>query len=790
MERNRFFLKLCSLYNNNLIVTATVLLLLLLSHHHAFAAADDAAVMANLAKSLLPTPDGWTGNDACKWPGVECNGLGNVKSINLSSMSVTGKLPPDLNRLSSLQSLSLEKNKLSGPIPAFSNLTSLEDLDLDGNKFTSMPPNFLSGLPNIRTISINDVPTLPPWKFPVEITESPVLNSFSCSRCNLIGEIPDIFESTPSLQILKLSYNNLTGTLPPSLAKSGIQELVLNNQLLGLSGGIDVIGKMEQLTLVWLHVNRFTGPIPDLSMCHFLSDVVLRDNLLTGVIPNSMTSLSKLSTVSLQNNKFQGPMPSFLRGVQVNLGNSNSFCFPVPGTCSRQVNILLEVAKDLGYPMVLADSWKGNDPCNDDWNFVACDVNGDVSVINLSNNNWIGTISPAIANLTGVKELILHDNKLTGKIPDSLTTLPHLQLLDISNNNVSGKIPVFSPNVSVKTDGNPWIGKELPPPASPSAAPTMDQPGAAKTEKKKTEISPKVIVAIALVAVVQFIALFWILYRRCKKMRSRKYKWMKGKGSGKEKADGPPINLSPYGAIMSDSTSLASGHGGSEIPLYDGGHVFIPIEILREATSNFSDINVLGRGGFGIVYRGQLCDGTSIAVKRMESNLLTSKGMLEFKAEIEVLTKVRHRNLVALHGYCVNGNERLLVFEYMPQGTLGQHLFHHRDGVRPLTWKQRVTIALDVARGIEYLHSLAQQSFIHRDLKPSNILLGDGMRAKVSDFGLVKNAPDGAHSLETKLAGTFGYLAPEYAGMLSISNLQKLYFYKSIILRSINNWSL
>nr|GLL30829.1 receptor-like kinase TMK4 [Ipomoea trifida] len=525
--------------------------------------------MANLAKSLTPTPAGWTGNDACKWPGVNCNGLGNVRSINLSSMAVSGRLPSDFNGLSSLKFLSLQNNRLSGPIPSFSNLNSLEDLNLDDNKFTSVSPNFLSGLTSVKTININDIPTLSPWKFPTEITESPVLVSFSCSRCNLHGEIPDLFGSISGLRILRLSYNNLTGTLPPSLEKSGIQELALNNQLLGLSGGIDVIGKMEHLTAVRLHVNRFTGPIPDLSRCHFLSEVILRDNLLTGVIPDSLTSLSKLSVVSLQNNKFQGPMPNFQKGVQVTLGTTNNFCVPatVAGTCSVQVNILLEVAKDLEYPMVLADSWKGNDPCKDDWNFVACDANGDVSVINLSNHNWTGSISPAIGNLTKLKELILHDNKLTGSIPDNLAKLPSLHLVDISNNNISGKIPDFPPNVILKIDGNLWIGKEL--------------PDAETAGKENTGLSPKVIVAITLVAVIQFIVLFFIIYRRCKKMKSRKYKWLKGKsGSGKEKSDGPPINVSPYGAIKSES----SGHGSSEIPLYDGGHVLIPIEILREST--------------------------------------------------------------------------------------------------------------------------------------------------------------------------------------------------------------
>ena len=204
----------------------------------------------------------------------------------------------------------------------------------------------------------------------------------------------------------------------------------------------------------------------------------------------------------------------------------------------------------------------------------------------------------------------------------------------------------------------------------------------------------------------------------------------------------------------------------SDINLYDGGNVSISMEVLRQATNNFAECNILGKGGFGIVYKGELNDGTEVAVKRMESGAVGTKGVTEFEAEIKVLTKVRHRHLVALLGFCINKGERLLMYEYMPQGTLGQHLFeeHNERRFSPLPWKQRIRIALDVAKGIEYLHSLAQQSFIHRDLKPSNILLGNDMRAKVSDFGLVKNAPDGKYSVETKLAGTFGYLAPEYAG--------------------------
>lgn len=193
--------------------------------------------------------------------------------------------------------------------------------------------------------------------------------------------------------------------------------------------------------------------------------------------------------------------------------------------------------------------------------------------------------------------------------------------------------------------------------------------------------------------------------------------------------------------------------------------MFMSIEVLRAVTNNFSEDNILGRGGFGVVYRGELQDGTQIAVKRMQAGVVSNKGLCEFQSEITVLTKVKHRHLVGLLGYCANGNERLLVYEYMPQGTLAQHLFEYRQlQEKPLSWMMRLSIGLDVARGLEYLHNLAHRSFIHRDLKPSNILLTEDFRAKVSDFGLVKLAPEGNYSVETRLAGTFGYLAPEYAG--------------------------
>ncbi|KAG6403505.1 hypothetical protein SASPL_135728 [Salvia splendens] len=477
---------------------------------------DDGVVMGALAKAT--NPPGWTGPDFCKWDGVACDTPNKVSSINLASKSLSGKLPPEINQLSNLKT------------PSAFNGTSFQGR-------CQLCPTWLLFKKSILKIMANKV-----------------------------GKIPDIFGSLPNFANLKLSYNNLTGWMPWSFAKSGIQTLMLNNQMLGLSGPIDILGEMHSLREVWIHSNQFSGSIPDLSACTELSDLQLRDNRLTGVIPDSLTKLPKLKNAALQSNVFQGPVPSFPPGIQVNLGKENHFCNPGPGPCSPQVTVLLEIAASMYYPMVLAEAREGNDACQQ-WQFVT---------------------------LPSLRSLYLNDNKLVGVIPKSLTSLKQLQILDISNNNISGKVPSFQSTMILKTDA------------------------------------------------------------------------------------------------------------------------------LRKATNNFSQNSILGKGGFGIVYKGELPNGTKIAVKRMESSMISDKGLSEFKAEIEVLTS---------HG-------------------------------KP-------------------------ELFIHRDLKPSNILIGDDMRAKVCDFGLVKQAPDTNQSFETRLAGTFGYLAPEYAATGKVTVKVDVYAFGVVLMEII-----
>ena len=529
---------------------------------------------------------------------------------------------------------------------------------------------------------------------------------------------------------------------------------------------------------MWLQKNQFTGPIPDLSNCTTLFDLQLRDNQFTGLIPASLMLIPTLRNVSLDNNVLQGPYPQFPSSVTNHtIDGINSFCKNTPGPCDPQVTTLLEIASAFGYPIKLANSWTGNNACTS-WTFIICDSQGNIITINFAKQQFVGTISAVFAKLTSLRNLYLNDNNLTGSIPDALTNMTSLQVLDVSNNNLTGLIPKFGDSVKLTTTGNPLIGKNTPSSGSGGSSPsgsngTSPSGNPAGMGSSGTSVSLGMIVGIVIAVIIFVVVVLFVSIKCYVSRRHRKIGRVENPQNGKEVVKsigitGGVSNSSGYGGVPSELQSQSSGDH-NELPVFEGGNVAISIQVLRQVTNNFSEDNILGRGGFGVVYRGELHDGTKIAVKRMESVAVSSKGMNEFQAEIAVLTKVRHRHLVALLGYCINGNERLLVYEYMPQGTLTQHLFEcQENGCSPLTWKQRVTIALDVARGVEYLHSLAQQSFIHRDLKPSNILLGDDMRAKVADFGLVKNAPDGKYSVETRLAGTFGYLAPEYAGRLSL----------------------
>ncbi|XP_030454552.2 probable serine/threonine-protein kinase At1g01540 isoform X1 [Syzygium oleosum] len=205
---------------------------------------------------------------------------------------------------------------------------------------------------------------------------------------------------------------------------------------------------------------------------------------------------------------------------------------------------------------------------------------------------------------------------------------------------------------------------------------------------------------------------------------------------------------------------------------------------LQVSTENFADENVIGEGGYGIVYRGVLEDGTRVAVK----NLLNNRGQAEkeFKVEVEAIGRVRHKNLVRLLGYCVEGAHRMLVYEYVDNGNLEQWLHGDVGPCSPLTWEIRMNIIICTAKGLTYLHEGLEPKVVHRDIKSSNILLDKQWNAKVSDFGLAKLLGSERSYVTTRVMGTFGYVAPEYASTGMLNERSDVYSFGILIMEIIS----
>ncbi|KAL8061028.1 hypothetical protein ABFS82_02G062000 [Erythranthe guttata] len=362
-------------------------------------------------------------------------------------------------------------------------------------------------------------------------------------------------------------------------------------------------------------------------------------------------------------------------------------------------------------------------------------------------NALSGPIPDTLGKLQKLRFLRLNNNSLSGEIPNSLTTIFNLQVLDLSNNQLTGKIPVngsfqlFTP-ISFANNRLEALPASPPPPVT-QTTPSPSQVGNSATGA----IAGGVAAGAALLFAVPAIALAW--YRR-KKPQDHFF--------DVPAEEDPEVHL---GQLKRFS-----------------------LRELQVASDNFSNKNILGRGGFGKVYKGRLTDGSLVAVKRLKEER-TQGGELQFQTEVEMISMAVHRNLLRLRGFCMTPTERLLVYPYMANGSVASCLRDRPESQDPLDWPIRKHIALGSARGLAYLHDHCDPKIIHRDVKAANILLDEDFEAVVGDFGLAKLMDYKDTHVTTAVRGTIGHIAPEYLSTGKSSEKTDVFGYGVMLLELI-----
>ncbi|EYU30284.1 hypothetical protein MIMGU_mgv1a000542mg [Erythranthe guttata] len=652
--------------------------------------------------------------------------ISTLRILDLSTNQFSGNLPSDIANFPgfNIQQLFLYYNALGGEIPtSISNASTLTILDMNSNSFTGFVPNF-GNLRNLNFLDFwgnNLTSNDQEMSFITSLTNCQYLQVLDISFNPLNGFFPSsIGNLSTSLRIFRAFNSSIHGVIPPGIGNlSSLQYAHLSeNKFIGSIP--QTIGNLKQLQRLYLDENRLQGYIStDICETSKLGDLNLRGNSLIGPIPECLGELKSLRYLYLASNNLNSTIPTNLWNLVDILAldlSSNNLSGQIPSQIGR--------FKSINQLDLSSNRFSGDIP-------ISIDGCQSLETLSLSNNMFEGSIPQSFGNIKSLMRLDLSNNSLSGSIPNSLESLPFLRYFNVSYNRLEGEIP--TKGTFVNFTANSFIenyalcGNET----RFEVPPCVKNHGRLKSNyavKLMKYILPPFVSIILLATVV-----LTIVYTRRKP----------------KKTPSPPILALDFAWRVISYRELVKG------------------------TDSFNENNILGKGSFGTVFKGTLHDGLNIAVKVFNSQ--SERAVKSFDTESEILSSIRHRNLVRIIGCCSNTEFKALILEYMPNGSLEKWLYYSKN--RGLDLMQRLKIAIDVALALEYLHHYHTFPVVHCDIKPSNVLIDEDMVARVGDFGISKLFDHGEVAVQTKTIATIGYAAPEYGTEGKVSTKGDVYSY-------------
>ncbi|XP_042028154.1 probable leucine-rich repeat receptor-like serine/threonine-protein kinase At3g14840 isoform X2 [Salvia splendens] len=580
---------------------------------------------------------------------------------------------------------------------------------------------------------------------------------------NLNGSVPRELVRLPFLQEISLLGNRITGSIPKELANiTTLQTLVLEyNQL---SGAIPPeFGSLPRIKRLRFTSNSLTGELPEsLAKLTTLTDFRVSDNNFIGSIPNFIQNWTNLEKLVIRASGLAGPIPSGIASLtkmtdlRISDLNGNDSSLPSLSPLKKLKTLILRRCNIVGtLPEYIGDMTM-------------------LKLLDLSFNKLNGSFPESFINLSKTEHIYLTGNSLSGPLPDWM--LKGRKGIDLTYNNLTyGSLPAECRNSEVLIScfstthvvieekqvialaEAPNTGRKLgehifrsyiaaSPSEALSAAPS---PAVEASGGGGSSISGGAIAGIVIgvfFAVILVLGVLW--WKGCLTRKDSKHDDLEGSD------------------LRSGSFSLRQ---------------------LKVATNNFANANKIGEGGFGPVFKGVLSDGTIIAVKQLSSK--SKQGNREFVNEIGMISALQHPNLVKLYGCCMEGNQLMLVYEYLENNNLARALFGPVEHQLHLDWPMRQKICIGIARGLAYLHEESRLKIVHRDIKATNVLLDKKLVPKISDFGLAKLHEEDDTHISTRIAGTFGYMAPEYAMHGYLTDKADVYSFGVVVLEIVSGRS-